>query len=48
MSFLRAKIMMVVVLANILLLYGARLKQHKWIPFVDGAMLEGFPGLREL
>jgi hypothetical protein len=39
---------MSVVRANTLLLRDARLKRPKWIPFVDGAALEGFPGLREL
>ena len=37
-----------VVRFNTLLLRGAWLKQPKWIPFVDDAALEGFPGLREL
>ena len=47
-GFIRAKMAMAVVRANTLLLCGARLKQPKWIPFVDGAALEGFPGLRDL
>ena len=48
LGFVRAKMAMVVVRANTLLLRGARLKRPKWIPFVDGATLEGFPGLREM
>ena len=48
MGFVRAKMAMGVVRANILLLRGARLKHPKWIPFVNGATLEGFPGLREM
>ena len=39
---------MVMVRANTLLLRGTWLKQPKWIPFMDGAALEGFPGLHEL
>ena len=47
-GFVRAKMAMVVVRANTLLLGVARLKRPKWIPFVNSAALEGFPGLREL
>ena len=47
-GFVRAKMAMVVVRANTLLLCGARLKRPKWIPFDDGAALEGFPWLREI
>ena len=47
-GFLRAKVVMTVVRANTLLLRGARLKQPKWIPFVDGAALGGFLELRKL
>ena len=47
-GFVRAKMAMAVVRSNTLLLRGARLKRPKWIPFVDGAALEGFPGLRKL
>ena len=47
-GFVRAKMALAVVRANTLLLRGARLKRPKWIPFVDGAALEGSPGLREL
>ena len=47
-GFVRAKMALAVVRANTLLLRGARLKRPKWIPFDDGAALEGFPGLREM
>ena len=45
---IHVKMAMAVVRANTLLLCGACLKQPKWIPFVDSAALEGFPGLRKL
>ena len=48
MGFVRAKMAMAVVRSNTLLLRGARLKRPKWIPFVDGAALEGFTGLHEM
>ena len=44
-GFLRAKMAMAVVRANTLLLRGAQFKRPKWIPFVNDAALEGFPGL---
>ena len=47
-GFIHAKMVMAVVRANTLLLRNARLKRPKWIPFVDVATLEGFPGLHEL
>ena len=47
-GFIRVKMAMAVVRANTLLLHGARLKQPTWIPFVDGATLEVFPGMCKL
>ena len=47
-GFVCAKMAMAVVRSNTLMLRGARLKQPKWIHFVDGAAFEGFPGLHEL
>ena len=48
MGSVRATMAMAVARANTLLLRGVRLTRPKWIPFVNGAALEGFPGLREL
>ena len=46
--FTRMTMAMVAVRAITRLLRDARLKLLKWIIVVDGAALEGFPGLREL
>ena len=40
-GFVRAKMAMAVIRANTLLLPGTWLKWPKWIPFVNGAVLEG-------
>ena len=47
-GFVRAKMALVVVRANTLLLRGAPLKRLKWIPFKGSAALEGFHGQRKL
>ena len=47
-GFVRANMAMAVVRSNTLLMYGARLKQPKWISFANDAVLEDFPELREL
>ena len=48
MGSVRVKMAMAVARANTLLLRGVRLTRPKWIPFVNGAALEGFPRLHEM